>query len=50
MPQANQEKQSSKSKDGKTTAISKINIGVVKNGRITSEAPVKPEKPPKPGK
>lgn len=50
MPQANQEKPSSKSNDAKTTAISKINIGVVKNGRITSEAPAKPEKPSKPGK
>lgn len=50
MSKSNQEKpsnDSSKSTDSKPIAISKIDIGSVKNGRITSEAPTKPEKPSK---
>ena len=47
MSKTKQEKPSSKSNDSKAIAISKIDIGSVKNGRFTSEAPTKPEKPSK---
>jgi hypothetical protein len=36
-----------KSTDSKPIAISKIDIGRIKSGRITSEAPTRPEKPSK---
>jgi hypothetical protein len=50
MSKANQERpsnESSKANDSKSIAISKIDIGSIKGGRITSEAPIKPEKPTK---
>jgi len=50
MSKNNQEKPSSNShklNDSKSIAISKIDTVSIKNGRITSEAPTKPEKPSK---
>jgi hypothetical protein len=34
-------------KDSKPIAITKVDIGSIKNGRITSEAPTRPQKPAK---
>lgn len=39
--------ESSKSSNPKIIGISKIEIGSIKNGRVTSEAPSKPQKPTK---
>lgn len=50
MAKNNQGKPSSnsgKSNNSKPIVISKINSGGVKNGRVTSEAPTRPEKPSK---
>jgi len=53
MSKANQEKKANepgKSNDATINAISKIHIIGIKSGRITSEAPTKPEKPSKENK
>ena len=45
--QAKPTSNSGKSSGSNSIPISKINIVSVKNGRITSQAPTKPEKPSK---